>query len=145
MSGEDEDEEAVDDAGLLVELKRKLKDPSPVWENGAVPVEGGIKCSLCGKVYNTSTSNTSNVMEHIIKKHKNLPEGQRLKVAREDNRKRRKERVKIEAAKKAAKPKMKQTSAMTFFVKTRIDNIRTKKIDKVFIAYLFHTDITFQV
>ena len=54
---------------VLVIPKRKLKDPSPVWDNGAVMWENGIKCNFCGKNYSYNSSNTSNIMEHIIAKH----------------------------------------------------------------------------
>ena len=45
---EEEDKYAED---VLVMPKRKKKDPSPVWECGALRVAEGCKCIFCGKVY----------------------------------------------------------------------------------------------
>ena len=121
---------------VLVIPKRKLKDPSPVWDNGAVMWENGIKCNFCGKNYSYNSSNTSNIMEHIITKHSDRTEGKTLKRLRDDNRKKRMEKLKDNAAKKVVKQKIKQSDLKAFFFKKEIDPVRKKKIDEAILKYV---------
>ena len=59
---------------------------SPVWECGAIRLDIGSQCSLCGKIYRSDCTNTSNIAEHILLKHKDKPEGRKLKKLKEEKR-----------------------------------------------------------
>ena len=77
----DEPEEVGEDDDLLHVPSRKRKLISPVWDCGAaVKIDGGSKCTLCGKQFMSQTFNTSNLIKHIIDKHKDSEASLKLKV-----------------------------------------------------------------
>ena len=121
---------------VLVMTKNKVKDPSPVWANGAVLVKNGIKCQFCGKVYSQNYGNTSNIMQHILNKHSNLPEGRKLKMLRQERRNKRQEKTKAEVSKRSELIKLKQSSLKTFCRKQSIDMLRKKKIEHALLKYI---------
>ena len=43
------DEDGGEESEVLLSVKRKSKDPSPVWEAGGKKTDGGSMCTLCGK------------------------------------------------------------------------------------------------
>ena len=77
----DEPEEVGEDDDLFHVPSRKRKLISPVWDCGAaVKIDGGSKCTLCGKQFMSQTFNTSNLIKHIIDKHRNSEASLKLKV-----------------------------------------------------------------
>ena len=61
---EDGESSGSDEEAELVTLTRKKKDPTPVWECGAIKIEGGTQCTLCGKEFKCDNFNTSNIVRH---------------------------------------------------------------------------------
>ena len=65
---------------VLVLPKRKVKDPSPIWNECGAKVYNesgcviGGKCNFCGKVYKSNTGNTSNLIRHVMIRHKDKAE-----------------------------------------------------------------------
>ena len=82
-SGELSDHDDEDDDGL-VKPKRKKRAPAPVWLCGGEKIEGGGRCKLCGKTFMSENFNTSNITDHIVKKHATTAEGKRLKVLKKE-------------------------------------------------------------
>ena len=145
---QDEPDEEVEEAecdpvstegSVLVGPKRKFKEASPVWECGGIKLPGcGSKCGICGKCFTGGSTNTSNLTEHIIKKHKDKAEGKKLTKLRDEKRAKVKEMKKKKAAAaviKAAKPK--QTSITVFTKRVgRIDLMKKKRIDKALVRMI---------
>ena len=77
---DEEADEGGEDDDLLHVPSRKRKLISPVWDCGAaVKIVGGSKCTLCGKQFISQTFNTSNIIKHIMDKHKNSEASAKLK------------------------------------------------------------------
>jgi hypothetical protein len=133
-----EEDDNEDEGGEgLVDPKRKSKDPSPVWAFGGIMVKGGAKCRVCGKVYRTTTRNTSNLVKHIISKHKNKPEGKMLKIEMDKKRKRKDEAMKLKDAKKADQKKFSQSSMINFTRKAfQIDPLKKKRIEQAIMRHI---------
>ena len=117
--------------------RRKIKAPSPVWEHGGVKVEGGSKCGLCNKFFKSETSNTSNLIQHILKAHKDTNTAKNLSIKLEQNKNLR-EVKKVEKEKtKAQKRKLTQTSMFNFTKKSKpINPVKKRKIDNSLIEYV---------
>ena len=93
---EAEGDEPEEDDDLLHVPSRKRKLISPVWDCGAaVKIDGGSKCTLCGKQFISQTFNTSNLIKHIIDKHKNSEASLKLKVELDVKKKKLKEDKKV--------------------------------------------------
>ena len=80
--GEDVDEMDTDSNNNLDEYElempqRKQKEPAAVWKV-ADRVTGGAKCKLCHKLYRCAQGNTSNIIGHLVTKHKNYLQGRKL-------------------------------------------------------------------
>jgi hypothetical protein len=112
----------------LVTLSRKRKEPSPVWECGAIKIEGGTKCTLCGKEYKCSSGNTSNVTRHILKNHQKQSEGKKLKQMTSSKKSREDEKKKTKKGKAEEKNKVRQSSIKNCMTKVHIDPLK-KKVD----------------
>ena len=63
---------------VLFKVKRKSRDPAPVWEAGGKKTNSGSVCTLCGKTYKSGNS-TSMLTSHIVIKHRKTPQGKKLK------------------------------------------------------------------
>lgn len=114
----------------LVKVKRKKKDPAPVWSCGGEKMEGGASCKLCGKVFKSENFNTTNITDHIINKHANTTEGKRLKLLRKEKREQANIKRKAKQMKKKEKNKFQQSSMMNFVKKSAgIDPLRKRKIE----------------
>ena len=55
--------------------KRKKRKSAPIWEEVATKifVNGemvGSKCNFCSKTYKNNRGNTSNIVQHVLSKHK---------------------------------------------------------------------------
>ena len=107
---------------------RKRKYQSPVWEF-AKKVGGKAVCNSCQESFVCPNGNTSNITNHIIKKHKKSEEANKLKEALDERSKVKKAKKDLEV--KRAKENGKQTSIESFFpgftqlpkkVKAEIDN-----------------------
>ena len=117
--------------------RRKIKAPSPVWEHGGVKVEGGSKCGLCNKFFKSETSNTSNLIQHILKAHKDTNTAKNLSIKLEQNKNVREVKKVEKEKKKAQKRKLTQTSMFNFTKKSKpIDPVKKRKIDNSLIEYV---------
>ena len=133
-SNSDEEEEVEDN--VMVEPVRKRKAPAPVWQYGGLKTEAGNKCSLCGKVYRSGNS-TSNLTDHIIKKHKKSPEGQKLKELRDGKRVKVNLEKTLKAKKKEKKVQFNQVSIINFTKKgAPLDAFKKKKIEEAIIELI---------
>ena len=74
---------------------RKTKVSSAVW-NLAEKIEGGAKCNLCEKTIKCERGNTSNIMGHLMSKHRERPEVKLLVKEQEAK----KEKLKLKRLKK---------------------------------------------
>ena len=72
---------------MIFTMFRKGPLRFPVWECGGVKVEGGSKCNICGKFSKSETSNTSNLIHHILKSHKNTASAKELESKLESKKK----------------------------------------------------------
>ena len=80
-NSEEDDEEEKEDSvietgdGVLNFPQRKLKDPSPVWRCAVKIMEAGglagVKCSICKKIFRIKDGNTTTILRHLVKQHKN--------------------------------------------------------------------------
>ena len=106
------------EAGVLKLPKRKLREPALVWLCGGQSLPDGTdKCTLCGRIFVSETSNTSNLRDHILRKHSKTPEGKKLKKMTDEKRVKLAEMKKINESKKVG-PKPKQISVVSFIKKT---------------------------
>ena len=143
--GEDQDGGVEDtDTGrsvsdsVLVLPKRKVKDPSPIWNECGAKVYNesgcviGGKCNFCGKVYKSNTGNTSNLIRHVMIRHKDKAEVGRLSKERKILDAKRKSK-KVEAEKKR-----KSIPTMLNFChrKSYIDPVKKKKIDEAILKHI---------
>ena len=110
----DSEEDSEQEETVHYTPKRKIKAPSPVWELGGVKVEGGSKCGLCNKFFKSETSNTSNLIQHILKAHKDTDASKNLSIKLEQNKKLKEEKKIEKENKKAQKRKLTQTSMFNF-------------------------------
>ena len=85
---EDGRENQEGEAGVLKYPKRKLREPAPVWLCGGQSLPDGTdRCNICGRIFVSETSNTSNLRDHILRKHSKTPEGKKLKKMTDEKRK----------------------------------------------------------
>ena len=134
---ESEEDEEDADGGLLVP-SRKRKLVSPVWTCGAaVKIDRGSKCTLCGKEFLSKTFNTSNIIKHIIEKHKNNEASVKLKEEVEAKKKKVEEGIKAKEKKAKETTTFSQSSMLTFTTKAlhRIDPLKKKRIEEAIIKY----------
>ena len=136
--GDDEEEDSNDEEGggnnedaennnsQLKMPERKKKEPSLVWQV-ALRVEGGAKCKVCHKFYKGSRGNTSNIIGHIIAKHKNKPEVKKFILEQEKN----KEKLKVKRLEKDLKVSRNRQPSILNFTKRRglLDPMKKKKLD----------------
>ena len=134
----DEPEEDGEDDDLFHVPSRKRKLISPVWDCGAaVKIDGGSKCTLCGKQFMSQTFNTSNLIKHIIDKHKNSEASSKLKVEMEVKKKKLEEVKKVKEKKLKETKKLCQSSMLQFTSKVLpIDPIKKKRIEEAIIKYV---------
>ena len=130
MEAGEGDTSSEDETEPLVTLTRKKKDPSPVWECGAIRIEGGTKCTLCGKEFICGGHNTSNIIRHILTVHKKQKEGKKLAEMIKSKTKRVAEKKKAKKAKVVEKQKVRQSSMKNFVKKVYIDPLKKKKVDE---------------
>ena len=148
LVGEETDvaaEEEVFDVEQEATPVRKRKADAPVWQHGGLKVDGGSKCSLCGKVYKTDINNTTNLTGHILTKHKNTEEARLLKAEVEEK-KRKSEAAKEELEKKKKEGKQFSQSRITTFAKKTIpiDPAKKKKVDQAMVKYLVVENRSFE-
>ena len=74
---ENEPEKTKEDDGDMDMPKMASRSPAAVWRL-AVKVPGGARCNLCDKTYKCMKGNTSNIMGHITKAHRDQAEVQIL-------------------------------------------------------------------
>ena len=134
-SEEDEDEEG--DGGLHVP-SRKRKLVSPVWTCGAaIKTDRGSKCTLCGKEFLSKTFNTSNIIKHILDKHKNNEASVKLKEEFEAKKKKVEELKKVKEKKAKETKTLSQSSMLTFTTKAHLmDPLKKKRIEDAIIKYV---------
>lgn len=134
----DEDEEGGEDDDLLHVPSRKRKLISPVWDCGAaVKIDGGSKCTLCGKQFISQTFNTSNIIKHIMEKHKNSEASAKLKEEMEVKKQKLREVKKVKEQKLKESKKLCQSSMLTFTTKALpIDPLKKKRIEEAIIKHV---------
>ena len=133
-----------DEEDLLTAPTRKRKVPSPVWECGGVKVDGGSKCCIalsngliCGRLFKSLSRNTSNIIRHILEKHKNSPEGQRLKEKVVAKKRKVEEQNKVKEARKNEKKAFSQSSILSFTNKSSpLDPMKKKKIEEAIVKFV---------
>ena len=131
----DEDDDRCESDALHYVPKRAIKIPSPVWECGGVKVDGGSKCNMCGKFFKSETSNTSNLIHHILKSHKNTASAKELESKLESKKKAAAEKKDIK--KQALKRKHSQSSIRNFVKKaTPIDPLKKRKLEEAVLEYM---------
>ena len=134
---EDGRENQEGEAGVLKLPKRKLREPAPVWLCGGQSLPNGTdKCTLCGRIFVSETSNTSNLRDHILRKHSKTPEGLKLKKLTEEKREKVAEKKKSNESKKVA-PTPKQTSVVGFITKTKaMDPKKKRKVEEALVKFI---------
>ena len=128
--GEEGSSSSEEETEPLVTLTRKKKEPSPVWECGAIRIEGGTKCTLCGKEFICQNHNTSNIIRHIVTLHKKQTEGKKLAEMIKAKKNREAEKKKTKKAKVDEKHKVRQSSMKNFLKKVYIDPLKKKRVDE---------------
>ena len=123
------------EAGVLKYPKRKIRDPAPVWLCGGESLaDGKDRCNICGRVFVSETSNTSNLRDHILRKHSKTPEGIKLKKMTDEKRHKLAE-VKKKNESKNVGPK--QTSVLGFIRKTKpMDPKKKKKVEEALVKFI---------
>ena len=137
----EESEESEEEAGLLAAPVRKRSAPSPVWECGGIKTNQGCKCiiafpngNICGRTFKSSSKNTSNIIRHILDKHKNTEEGKLLKEKVSAKKRKVEEKKQNQEAKKKQRS---QPSILSFTdKKTPLDPIKKKKIDDAIVKFV---------
>ena len=106
--------------------QRKLKEPAAVWKV-ADRVMGGAKCKLCHKLYKCLQGNTSNIIRHLVTKHKNKEEVKLL--IREQTKK--KEKLKLKRLQTEKRKSENSQPLITSFSKRRgiLDPLKKKRLD----------------
>ena len=133
-----EEGEDGDSGGGLHVPSRKRKLVSPVWTCGAaVKTERGSKCTLCGKEFISKTFNTSNIIKHIIEKHKNNEASVKLKEEIGAKKKKVEEIKRVKEKKAKETKKLSQSSMLTFTTKAAhlMDPLKKKRIEDAIIKY----------
>ena len=121
---------------VLSSVKRKSKDPSPVWEAGGKKTDGGSMCMLCSKTYKSGNS-TSMLTKHILIKHKKTQEAKKLKELSEAKKSKALIKKAAKTKKITDKRKFGQASMLNFTRKSApIDPFRKKKIDEAVVELL---------
>ena len=125
------------EAGILKLPKRKLREVAPVWLCGGESLPNGKdQCTLCGRTFVSETSNTSNLRDHILRKHSKTPEGLKLKKLTEEKREKVAEKKKSNESKKVA-PTPKQTSVVGFITKTKaMDPKKKRKVEEALVKFI---------
>lgn len=132
----DSDEEVYDVEGDA-QPQRKRKVPAPVWEHGGQKIEGGSKCLLCGKEYKSDINNTTNLVKHILTKHKKSEEAKELAKAKEAKKQKTEGEKKEKEKKERETKKFKQGRIDTFVKKAApIDPLKKKDIERKIVEYL---------
>ena len=134
---EDGRENQEGEAGVLKYPKRKLREPAPVWLCGGQSLPDGTdRCNICGRIFVSETSNTSNLRDHILRKHSKTAEGLKLKKLMEEKREKLEEKKKSNESKKAA-PTAKQTSVVGFITKTKaMDPKKKRKVEEALVKFI---------
>ena len=134
---EDGRENQEGEAGVLKYPKRKLREPAPVWLCGGQSLPDGTdRCNICGRIFVSETSNTSNLRDHILRKHSKTPEGKKLKKMTDEKREKVAEMKKKNESKKAA-PKPKQISVVGFIRKTKaMDPKKKKTVEEALVKFI---------
>ena len=134
---EDGRENQEGEAGVLKYPKRKLREPAPVWLCGGQSLPDGTdRCNICGRIFVSETSNTSNLRDHILRKHSKTPEGKKLKKMTDEKREKVAEKKKNNESKKVA-PKPKQISVVGFVRKTKaMDPKKKKEVEEALVKFI---------
>ena len=132
------EESGEDDDDLLHVPSRKRKLISPVWDCGAaVKIDGGSKCTLCGKQFISQTFNTSNIIKHIMDKHKDSEASAKLKEEMEVKKRKLREDKRVKEEKLKESKKLCQSSMLTFTTKALpIDPLKKKRIEEAIIKHV---------
>ena len=143
---EDGRENQEGEAGVLKYPKRKLREPAPVWLCGGQSLPDGTdRCNICGRIFVSETSNTSNLRDHILRKHSKTPEGKKLKKMTEEKREKVAEMKKKNESKKVA-PKPKQISVVGFIRKTKpMDPKKKKKVEEALVKFIVTENKPFKI
>ena len=133
-------EEATEEVPAPVTLKRKF--PSPVWQF-AEKVDGKARCNICKCCFVCPSGNTTNITNHILHKHKNTPEANKLKedLAEKVKAKKAKEEVKKRREKEGGT----QASISSFFTGFKPLTKKVKdEIDDSLVEYLICENESFE-
>ena len=112
---------------------------SPVWkfaeiiEESSGSKQGSAKCNLCKKVFHFPTTN---VMNHILSKHRNTPEGKELNEDLEKGRSKREETLKLKQQKH-------NTPITNYFSPHSITNAERSRIDEAVVEYFMARNVSF--
>ena len=125
------------EAGVLKLPKRKIREQAPVWLCGGQRLPDGTdECTLCGRVFTSETGNTSNLRDHILRKHSKTAEGKQLKKMTDEKREKCAEKKKNNESKKVA-PKPKQISVVGFVRKTKaMDPKKKKEVEEALVKFI---------
>lgn len=140
-----EDEDVVEEAEAANARAgggKGRKWSSPVWNYGT-KVNNGAICNICKVFKSSKYGTTSNMTSHILSKHKDTPEGKKLKVEVENKRKDGADKKK--AADKLAIEKKKADGSMLKFVKISgvLDKDKKICIDNALVEYMVCHNVSF--
>ena len=100
-------------------------------------IDGGSKCTLCGKQFISQTFNTSNIIKLIMEKHRNSEASAKLKEEIEVKKQKLREVKKVKENKLKESKKLCQSSMLTFTTKTLpIDPLKKKRIEEALIKHV---------
>ena len=125
----------LEDNVEVVTMKRKRAGQSPVWDFAERVSVDKVRCNVCKLAFKCPVSNTSNIRDHLLNKHRGTKEAEEL-VAKINE--------KSKAKKMKENKKDKPCSIKQFFNADQLPNKIKEELDKCLVEFIICENKSFE-